>query len=69
MCLILIFLASTLSRERDNLKLRLTLTEEKSKQQEKELQDLTQQLLTIQKQFQDLTVDIQGVQVFILIDL
>jgi chromosome segregation ATPase len=67
--LILIFLASTLSRERDNLKLRLTLTEEKSKQQEKELQDLTQQLLTIQKQFQDLTVDIQGVQVFILIDL
>jgi hypothetical protein len=44
------------------------LTEEKSKQQEKELQDLAQQLLTIQKQFQDLTVDIQGIQVFVLID-
>jgi kinesin family protein 5 len=54
--------ASTIARERDSLKLRLGLTEEKSKQQERELQDLMQQLVTIQKQYQELTVDIQGTQ-------
>jgi chromosome segregation ATPase len=55
-----------ITRERDSLKLRLTLTEDRSKQQEKELTDLTQQLLALQKQYHELSIDIQGIHVSLL---
>ncbi len=49
---------SALTKERETLKSRLNAAEEKYKRQEEEVNELRQELATIQRQYQELTAEL-----------